>query len=212
MNPVKILLKMRVEVLLVVAASTACVSVCECECVRGYLVEAVHCSPPLAVRVQYFPAAVLKAHFLSSRLISIWKTSWSPSSSWLAERSIPEEGSTGKAPWTSASQLLTLWWHWCSTGNLWWLMNQVSPRTKSLRPLTQAADPRHPQRSPAPDKLLGRWYQWSSCFGLSMDICVCLCLSCHRTNTNDLCYSKKIVQLKIMPDKWKQCTKLKYIL
>lgn len=58
-------------------------------CERGYLVEAVHWSPPVAVRVQYFPAAVLKAHFLSSRLISNWKTSWSPSSSWLADKSMP---------------------------------------------------------------------------------------------------------------------------
>lgn len=54
-----------------------------------YLVEAVHCRPPLAVRVQYLPAAVRNAHFLFSRLISTWKTSWSPSSSWLADRSIP---------------------------------------------------------------------------------------------------------------------------
>lgn len=58
---------------------------------EGYLVEAVHCSPPVTVRVQYFPAAVLKAHFLSSRLISNWKTSWSPSSSWLADRSMPKK-------------------------------------------------------------------------------------------------------------------------
>lgn len=41
-----------------------------CAYVCCYLVEAVHCSPPVAVSVQYFPAAVLKAHFLSSRLIS----------------------------------------------------------------------------------------------------------------------------------------------
>lgn len=60
-------------------------------CVReSYLVEAVHCRPPLAVRVQYFPAAVRNAHFLFSRQISTWNTSWSPSSSWLADRSIPE--------------------------------------------------------------------------------------------------------------------------
>lgn len=41
----------------------------------AYLVEAVHCRPPLAVRVQYFPAAVRKAHFLFSRQISTWNTS-----------------------------------------------------------------------------------------------------------------------------------------
>lgn len=62
-----------------------------CLCVCGYLVDAVHCRPPDAVRVQYFPAAVLKAHFLSSRLISNWNTSWSPSSSWLADRSMPRK-------------------------------------------------------------------------------------------------------------------------
>lgn len=59
-------------------------------CVCAYFVEAVHCRPPFAVRVQYFPAAVRKAHFLFSRQISTWNTSWSLSSSWLAERSIPE--------------------------------------------------------------------------------------------------------------------------
>lgn len=47
----------------------------------AYLVEAVHCRPPLAVRVQYFPAAVRKAHFRFSRQISTWNTSWSLSSS-----------------------------------------------------------------------------------------------------------------------------------
>lgn len=58
----------------------------------AYLEEAVHCRPPLAVRVQYFPAAVRNAHFLFSRQISIWNTSWSPSSSWLADKSIPTRG------------------------------------------------------------------------------------------------------------------------
>lgn len=66
---------------------------CSCDDVcDSYLVEAVHCRPPLAVRVQYFPAAVRNAHFLFSRQISIWNTSWSLSSSWLAERSIPVRG------------------------------------------------------------------------------------------------------------------------
>lgn len=59
---------------------------------KTYLVEAVHCSPPLEVSVQYFPVQVLKAHFFVSLLISIWKVSWSLSSSWLADRSIPERG------------------------------------------------------------------------------------------------------------------------
>lgn len=54
---------------------------CWCDVCDAYLVEAVHCRPPLAVRVQYFPAAVRKAHFLFSRQISTWNTSWSPSSS-----------------------------------------------------------------------------------------------------------------------------------
>lgn len=93
LQQIKISLKMRVEV--GEQLGFRCCSIQSarvCVCVSGYLVEAVHCSPPLAVRVQYFPAAVLKAHFLSSRLISIWKTSWSPSSSWLADRSMPGEG------------------------------------------------------------------------------------------------------------------------
>jgi len=59
--------------------------------IHTHLVEAVHWRPPLAVRVQYLPVQVLKAHFFVSLLISIWKVSWSPSSSWLAERSMPEK-------------------------------------------------------------------------------------------------------------------------
>lgn len=46
-----------------------------------HLVDAVDCTPPVAVSVQYLPVWVRKAHFLVSRSISSWKVSWSVSSS-----------------------------------------------------------------------------------------------------------------------------------
>ncbi len=57
----------------------------------SYLVEAEHWIAPLGVRLQYFPLQDRKVPRFVSLSISIWNTSWSDSSSWLADKSTPKK-------------------------------------------------------------------------------------------------------------------------